>query len=118
MTPIYDRDGKVIAWLKGKQIMNPDGSHIAMLVMKSVIDYAGKYLGIYDNGLFRDKEGNAVAFTPGAMNGPVLPIPATPPIPPIPALVPKLPIPPCPPIPPFPSLNWSKLTWPQFLQKE
>ena len=61
----------------------------------SVFSYSGKYLGILDDGFFRDRYGHAVAFMQGAIGGPILPLAELPPLPP---LFPLAPLPPLPPL--------------------
>ncbi len=116
MEPIYDRQGKVVAWQNDSNIYHLSGSHAAVINSENVYGRNGQHLGVFKGGLFRDHQGGVVAFKPGATGGPILPIPSIPPIPPIPSIPPIPAIPSIPPIPAIPSLGWSAGDWPGFIR--
>lgn len=115
MDPIFDRKGHVVGWLLHGAILNQRPTYRAFLLDGRVYSYGARYLGEFSGGFFRDQAGRAVAFLRGATSGPLTPITQIPPVPPIPPIRPITPIPPIPPIAPIPLLNWSDLTWEQFL---
>lgn len=116
MKPVFDRNGRTIAWINNNYIYNLSGNKVLAFNNKnSIFNYGGKHLGRLNNGFFRDKNGNAVAFLQGAKGGPVIPITQIPPIPPIPTIPPIPPIPSIPTIPSIDSYNWSNLTWESFI---
>jgi hypothetical protein len=116
MTPIYDRNGRTIAWMNNNYIYHLSGRQVLAFVNNnSVFTYGSRHIGRLSNGFFRDRFGHAIAFIQGATNGPMPPIPQIPPIPPIPAIPPIPPLPPIPPIPPINSLSWSNFTWENFI---
>ncbi|MDA9555318.1 hypothetical protein N9R54_03700 [Pelobium sp.] len=113
MTPIYNRQGRTIAWINNNFIYDFFGRQVLGFINNnSVFTYGSRHLGRFINGFFRDKSGHAVAFVQGAKSGPLPPIAQIPPIPPIPVIPPT---PPIPPIPPIDSLSWSNLTWENFI---
>ncbi len=75
---------------------------------------AGEHLGLLLGRFFRDHRGDAVAFLPGAIGGPILPSPSPGPNPPIPSIPPSPAKPFIPPIPAIPSLDWG-LSWQEFI---
>ena len=116
MKPLFDRQGRTVAWLDGEDIYNLNGSHAGHVDEDGIYLRTGARRGSFSDGFFRDARGHAVAFVEGASNGPLTPITQIPPIAPIPAMPPIPPIPPISPIPPIPSLSWSSLDWPAFLR--
>ena len=116
MRPIFDKDGKTVSWLSKDVIYDLRGETIAFIKDKEVFNYVGKYIGIFENGFFRDKSGHAVAFLTGAYGGPSLPSPEIPPVPPVPATHP------IPSSPPAMSEDatvksmWSRIQWNEFLE--
>ena len=105
MEPIFDRHGEAVAWLREDIIFDAYGNARALIRGEQVYNYSATTLGTHSRGYFRDRRGQAVAFTRGASGGPMLPIPAIPPIPPIPGIPPIPPIPPILPVPPIPRVN-------------
>jgi hypothetical protein len=92
-------------------IFDAAGTALAFVRNDGLYSYAGRHLGRFHRGFFRDSEGNAVAFVRGAEGGPLPPLPELPPLPPLPSLPPLPPIPALPPLPPLPTLGWSRLSW-------
>jgi hypothetical protein len=115
MTPIFDRTGQVVAWLKHAHIYDLEGRHVGFVHGEHVFSNLGRHIGSQAGGFFRDHVGGAVAFQHDAMGGPVLPPLAYPPAPPIP-VYPRLPV-----IhswlrrPAQPSLTWSVIDWGEFI---
>ena len=114
MEPIYDRNGRVVAWLRGADIYALNGAHAAVTNGPNVYGHRGQQLGVFERGLFRDHNGGVVAFIRGGSGGPVLPVPSVPPVPPIPSVSPVPAVPSVPRVPAVPSLGWG-IQWPQFL---
>lgn len=115
MNPIFNSAGSVVAWLKDDRILNMHGQHIALVRGNSVITYTCTQVGNFNNGIFRDFHGHAVAWIRGAEGGPLRPVPSVPPVPPVPAIPPVPPVPPVPWVPPVPSLSWSSKDWTAFI---
>ena len=115
MEPVFDQSGRVVAWLWGERLVDPEGRHVAFLRRNWVLTYNGEYIGRLYACWFRDLTGAAVAFIQGAVGLPQLPAVENPPPPPQPrpALVP--------PVPPFPPSTtaampvWSRGGWRAFL---
>ena len=121
MEPIYDGSGKVVGWLKGKNIYHLSGDHAAVLNQGNVHGHNGQHLGVFKDGLFRDHQGCVVAFVVallqvGADNH-QLPVTATPPVPPVPSSAPVPTIPATPPAPASPSPHWG-IDWPDFITRK
>ena len=115
MTPIYDKNGQVVGWIKNDVIFDLRNRYVAFISNNNVFDYIPRHLGSFQNGYFKDKFGNAVALIEGAQGGPIARKKSIPPIPPIPPIPRIPPIPPIPPITPIGSLNWSNTTWNELL---
>jgi hypothetical protein len=115
MLPIFNRQGVVVGWVRDGRVLDQSSTYRAFVHHKGVFSYDRGYLGTFDRGYFRDRFGHAVAFVKGARGGPIPPITQIPPIAPIPPIPPIPPVPPIPPIAPIPTLNWSALSWDQFL---
>lgn len=124
MDVIYDRDGKAVGWLHGHAVydrmhrlrafVQTDPNVFAYRSLGALFSYGRTYLGHFDRGFLRDRAGHAVAWVPGAHDGPLTPVAERPPVHPIlpePSLPPVVPAPP----PPTPSTSWSSLTWDEFL---
>jgi hypothetical protein len=116
MLPVCDRRGAVVAWLDSARIVDLGGAFRAFVQGGAVFAYSGAYLGTFDSGFFRDKQGHPVAFIEGATNGPVLPVAAHRPVAPLISVEPRRPVPPMRPIPPTPSLSWSGTSWAEYIE--
>lgn len=88
MKPIFNKEGKTVAWMLKHNIHQLKGKHIAVIDSGNIYNHNGKHLGVYDDGIFRDHDGNIVAFTPRASENPLLPTPEKSPFPPIPSIPP------------------------------
>lgn len=73
----YDTDGRPVAWVADNQdytsIYLFEGQPVAWIADDCVFSYSGRYLGWYQDGWIRDRQGLAVFFTGGASGGPVRP---------------------------------------------
>ena len=118
MKPIYNNSGRLLAWLEGEYIYDLKGHQLNIFIENNaVFGYNRKYLGCYSSGFFRDKSGYAVAFTPGASVGPILPLTSFPPLPPLHTHPAFPPLPPLPPVLPIERFNWSGLSWNHFVKE-
>ncbi|MBN3581102.1 hypothetical protein JYB64_01805 [Algoriphagus aestuarii] len=88
MNSIFNRHGKIVAWIQETEIFDLKGRSIDFVNNEAVFNLRAAYKGTFSNGFFRDKNGSAVAFIDGSTNGP---------------------------IPPIPSLNWSSIDWNAFI---
>ncbi len=96
MEPIFNRNGRVVAWINENNICHLNGRHAAVLNGTNVYGQRGQHLGVFENGLFRDHRGGVVAFIRGGAGGrPVLPVPNVPPVPPVPSVPPVPAVPVC-----------------------
>jgi hypothetical protein len=116
MEIVCNQVGAPVAWLIGDRVVDLQGRHVAFLVGQAVFNYRGVQVGYFTHGFFRDRVGNALAFTPRVQAGP----PALPPIqfaPQPPTVGPAPPLPPCPPgaQPPWPSPHWSLVSWNAYI---
>jgi len=120
MKPIYDQNGQAVGWLLNDDVVyNIVGLPRAFIRREgNIFNYKWNYLGRLDQGFFRDKDGNAVAFIQGATGGPIPPIPAVAPVPPIPATPPTFPFSAALPVSSIPSSKkkWSNISWEEFLK--
>lgn len=73
----YNREGRPIAWISDNQdypsIFLFDGMPVAWISDDALYDYAGRYLGWFQDGWVRDRRGHAVFFTAEATGGPAKP---------------------------------------------
>ena len=115
MEPIFNCAGKTVGWLYRDVIFNRRGFHQAFINNSAVYTYQCRYLGRFENGFLRDRDGRAVSFMYGARGGPATPTAEDPPIPPSSSIPPVAPVPPAPPVPPVSYLGWSVLDFEGFL---
>jgi hypothetical protein len=119
MQPIFDSEGLTVAWLNDNNVIHDlDGDAIAFVRGNIVHDCGGAQLGWLVNGYFRDGDGDALAFMQGCVGGPLPPPPELAPLPPLPVLPPLPPLPALAGLQPLFSLDWSGLTWDQFMELE
>ncbi len=85
MEPLYDRQGRVRAWLQEEhgRIISLQGCHLASIEGHSVYDRFGQHIGWWKNGHMRNSRGAVVvwaadAFGLGVIRPPLLPPPAEP----------------------------------------
>ncbi len=117
MDPIFDRNGRVVAWFRREDaIVDRLGEYRAVVSDGAVFDYRAHFLGRLSAGYVWDRDGRAVAFVAGAREGPALPPEGAVPPPPIVGPEPARPAPP--PVPgrvPAYTREWSDLGWEEFL---
>ena len=70
MEPLYDKLGRVSAWLQQDvgRIVGLDGQHLAFIEHDSVYDWHGNHLGWWGDGHMRDVEGAVVVWLATAEN--------------------------------------------------
>ena len=116
MKAILDRDGDTVGWLDSADLLDLDGTYLGFIEYDGFYDSGGQLRGHYFRGLFLDRRGHSVAFTPDATVGPRKPRPLLPP--PIPIrrvrqlhsrvpLAPRM---------PTISSSWSLETWESLLK--
>jgi hypothetical protein len=115
MEPIFDRRGRPVGWLQAHVIYDRNGRGRAWLQEGTLYTYGGEYLGTFERGFFRDRQGHAVAFVQGAEGEPPTPITAFPPVPPTVRVAPVPRLPPPAPTPPVPSRHWSPVSWEDYV---
>ena len=115
MEPIFNREGKTVGWLDGNAIIDRNGLHRAFIDNGAVYTYRSRYLGRFEKGFLRDRNGRVVSFVRGASGGPTTPTTEVPPIPPSPSIPPVAAIPPAPPTTSVWWLGWSVLDFEGFL---
>jgi len=94
MRPLYDRDGRVAAFLRGDRIVSIRGDSVGWISDGRVYDYAGQHLGWWDTTHMRGPDGGVVVWLKGAENlGIMLPIPLVSPMSPADSLEPVRPTP-------------------------
>ncbi|MFJ6654688.1 4-fold beta flower protein [Micrococcus luteus] len=115
MEALFDRNGYTCAWMKDDTLFDLAGRVVAYIDQTQVFGRQGRHFGRLVEGNVRDHHGDVVAWTRKSHEGPLKPVAAIPPIPPLTEIVPIRPIFAIPPIPPINSLNWSRMTWPEFI---
>jgi hypothetical protein len=116
MEPIYDRHGRVRAWIRDAKIYSLRGQVMAFVQTgRNVVSARGRHLGVFDDGNVRDHRGAVVGWLRGSSGGPLKPTPSVPPVPPVPSVPPVPPVPPVAPVQAIPSLSWSSADWDAFI---
>jgi hypothetical protein len=116
--PIFDRSGKTVAWLRNDVVFDRASHRYAAFLQGrhgDLFSYDGRYIGRLHRGYLRDRAGDAVAFLNSARGGPVLPVYSATAVLPVPLAPPVAPGPLPAPAAAAPTLNWSQLSWNQFL---
>ncbi|WP_394781444.1 4-fold beta flower protein [Undibacterium sp.] len=113
MTPIFDRNCTHTGWYDEARayVFDTRMQFIAFVHGRGLFSLRAKHLGFFMDGIFRDRQAGAVAFTPGHAVGATPPVP---PVPPTPAVPPTLNTPSAPPTPPAPAAPpgaWSRMGW-------
>ncbi len=117
MDPVFDKKGKVVGWFRTDgAIVDRFGHYRAFVSNGAVFDYHSHFLGGLQDGYFRDRDGKAVGFLPGAKEGPPLPRTGTVPPPLVTGPEPVRPAKPLVPrrMPAY-SKKWSEIDWDDFL---
>src|SRR4051794_11326945 len=112
MEPIFDKDGKTVAWLLEDTVRDLAGHPAAFIRGEDIFDYYGRHLGRLHDGYFWARGGAAVAFFDHHRRAPLTPPPELPPPPPWRAIPPAPPLAHSPPLAPLPTLSWSPRSWP------
>jgi hypothetical protein len=113
--PIFGQAGNVLGWFFNQVIYDREHRYRAVVRSHAVYAYTGRYLGYFDQELFRDRSGQVVGCLPGARRGPVPPLYERPEAGSLPK-PPTLPLPAMPPVPPTARLGWSLVRWEGFLR--
>jgi hypothetical protein len=117
LDPVFDKNGKIVGWFRQDgAIVDRFGQYRAFVSNGGVFDYHNHFLGVLKDGYLRDRDGKAVAFIPGAKDGP--PLPRTGAVPALPVIGPEPVRPSKPLVPrriPAYSKKWSELKWDDFL---
>lgn len=116
MEPLYNSAGHVCAWIKGDTIRDRDGTVVAFVRGEHIFTTRGRTIGRLHQGDIRDKRGNIVAWLNGATGGPSRPVRSVTPVKPIAGVTPVRPVEPVAPVWPVPSLGWSSQSWGAFIQ--
>ena len=116
MQPIFNKSGKVEAWLKGSEIYNPRGYNVGYVINNATYNLKSKYIGTLQKSFFRDLNGNVVTFLNGAKSGPVLPSFKSLPVKPVLKSTSPHKVVPSPPPPPTIKPRWSKIDWDEFIK--
>lgn len=73
----YNKQGRPVAWIGDNKnfpsIFLFNGQPVAWLSDDSIYNYSGKYLGWFQDGWVRDRNGHAVFYTAEATGGPAKP---------------------------------------------
>src|SRR5262245_51041443 len=70
MEPLYNRSGRVAAWLQEDvgRIVGLDGRHLAFIARENVYDWRGNHVGWWADGHMRDAEGAVLLWLSTAEN--------------------------------------------------
>ncbi|WP_303708427.1 MULTISPECIES: 4-fold beta flower protein [Microbacterium] len=118
MEPIYDSRGSVVAWFEDPDcVRDLDGAVIGWLYDDAVHATNGRHVGYFNDGLFRDNDGDVVAWVDGASGGPIKPIREIRPVQPIRHISPIRPIREVRNVRAVRSLGWSRLSMKQYLSE-
>lgn len=71
----FDSKGKPYAYTDdGETLYTFSGNPVAYISDDSIYSFSGTHLGYFENGLLRDRHGDALLFTSGASGGPLKPL--------------------------------------------
>ena len=117
MESIWDASASLVGWWEPGNGAVYDASYNRRAVVQrgGLYSWRSEHRGYLVEGWFRDRNGHAVAFVPGARGGPITPIPPIPPIPPVMPVPPIPPIMPIAPIMPVASSRWCSLSFDALL---
>ena len=114
MTPLYNKHGRVVAFLGlNNRVIGLNGESKAWINSNGNIhDYRGRHIGWWDGDHMRGHDGGVALWLRGAHNlGVVPPVPSVPPVPPVSSVEPVRPVASVPPIRPVRMLGWSSETF-------
>jgi hypothetical protein len=118
MEPLFERDGRVVAWYQDPALLDRAGRYIGFNKDSDLFSYGGRYLGTMHDGVLRDRNGQVVAFLAGADGeGLTLPNPEGAPAPPVAPHPPGSPL-----VPPVAEravavASWSERGWDGFVAR-
>ncbi len=116
MEPIFSREAMTIGWLKGDVVYDETGFPRALLRSTAVVSFDGEFLGWFENGYFRDANGDAVAYLRGAAGRPVAPAPRVIPTAPTTWALPSTPTVRVTPTAHPATEFWSEIAWAEYLR--
>lgn len=116
MQVIYNKQGRAVGWLSGKDIYSTGGYFIGYLIDNAVYNHKSQYCGTLKQSFFRDIGGHVVAFLKDAKKGPALPSLKALPSKPAKKPRPSTNVAPPAPAPKPPKYGWSKLNWEAFIK--
>ena len=63
MEPIFNDNGRVVAWLRGDEVLELGGNHRAFVRGSDIISYhGGRHVGWFDQGVFWDSGNLAIGM--------------------------------------------------------
>jgi hypothetical protein len=108
MEPIFGSDGVAIGWRRRDVVFDIDGKAVGFVFNRALYTRGGRYVGRFEDDLYRDAKGRVVAFEREATGGPLLPVITPPPVQPPPELRPPVPQFEAAPRPGMRSMTWSE----------
>jgi hypothetical protein len=111
MEPIFDRTGATVAWRRRDAIYDLQGKGIGFVHQRALFTRDGRYVGRFEDDLYRDTRGRVIAFEREATGGPLLPVPGPLPVAPQAEVRPPQPQFEPAPRPAMRSMAWSDLQW-------
>ena len=118
MTPIYDRNSRLVGWFEGEHVFDSSMAWVAFSSNGHVFSARGsKWLGPLKGGSFLDTNGKPVAWLTGSSpSGSLWPLKPLAPLKPLNPLKPLRPLTPLRPLMPLDPLGgWSGSTWESWL---
>lgn len=117
MTPIFDRNCTHVGWYREDRayVFDTRMQFIAFVHGRGLFSLRARHLGFFIDGIFRDRQAGAVAFTPGHAVGPTPAVPAAPPVPAVPPALNTPSAPPTPPAPAAPPGAWADTLWGELI---
>jgi len=115
LEPIFDGNGSTVGWRKRDVIYGLDGKARALVFSRCLYALDGRFLGRFEDDLYRDRDGRLLAFEREATGGPLRPAALPPPVAPPPELRPPLPEFQPAPAPGMRSMRWSSFSWDEVL---
>ncbi|WP_437348220.1 4-fold beta flower protein [Qipengyuania flava] len=105
---LFDRNGQPVFFhLDNGRIIGLAGQSVAWLKGPNVYDYQGSHRGWWEGDHVRGRDGGVVAWMRDANLGLMKPLPSLPPLAPLPSLEPLRPLPQLPPLRPLRRPIWS-----------
>jgi len=120
MTPIFDRDSRLVGWFDGANVFDPLMDWVAFVNDANVFSsHTRDWLGPLNEGTFVDTTGKATFWLKGATpKGTLTPVAPVAPVRPLTPLKPLKPLQPLKPLKPLAPLGgWSAFDWNGWLQR-